>query len=85
MRSCLKSVGVALALVASGAIAPFAPTVNLPEVYAQNQTASPAKGQTSSIQQLLETAKQHYRRAEFKQAIKLYQQIANQSDGKSMV
>ncbi|MDX2232479.1 MAG: CHAT domain-containing protein [Leptolyngbyaceae cyanobacterium bins.349] len=73
MRSHLKSVALALALVSSGVIAPFTPLLNSQqEAFAQTQSVSlPTEQPAASIQQLLETAKQHYRRAEFKQAIAL--------------
>ncbi len=76
MPPCLKSVGFALALIGAGTIAPFVPSLNPhARMYAQAQTVSPSTVQPpESIQRLLETAKQHFRQAEFKQAIALYQQ-----------
>ncbi len=87
MRPLLKSVGLALLLVGATASfwqkgyinAAFASILNLREVAAQRQIADASAPQSAAFKQLLETAKQHYRRAELKQAIALYQQIVNQS------
>jgi tetratricopeptide (TPR) repeat protein len=69
-----------LALVLATPIAPFAPILNpRSEVFAQTQTVPLlAERSPESIQRLLETAKQHFRRAEFKPAIALYQQVLDQ-------
>jgi tetratricopeptide (TPR) repeat protein len=80
MHIHLKSVSLAIAKRCCVAqIALFVPILHLQsQAYAQTQI-SPAANPSPSTQQLLATAKQHYRRAEFKQAIALYQQALTQA------
>ena len=69
----LKSAGLTITALLSLHLLP------LPVVAAQHSAPSIALAETSATLKLLETAKRHYRRAEFKQAIALYQQVLTQA------
>lgn len=55
------------------------PLLPLPVVATQPSASTIVLAETLANPKLLETAKQHYRRAEFKQAIALYQQVLTQA------
>ncbi len=73
MHTGLKSVGLTIATFLSLHLLP------LSVVAAQPSASTIVLAETPANKKLLETAKQHYRRAEFKQAIALYQQALTQA------